>query len=433
MRIGHIALFIIIMLFSGAALLSAQSQPAVNIAQLPSSSIPPECSPSSIGNIMSNSGSAIGIALLALTVSFDVVAIAYMINKLFPSSGVGNWIQNEYWEIAKSAIIIVSIFAIITLVGNLTYAIVPTAFSSTSQVSGFTDITPLINGAENYLCTVNANTYNVWELMGIMSAGTGFWSTFQVSAYDPFSSIASVILSAGYLAFFYGANIMPFGNWMLQSGNFMIAPFGSIINDFINFVMFPFTSFNLGLITLLPSLATIGLMFLIPMGLVFRALPFIRGIGGTLIALGIGLCIILPSVLLLFNYPITNALTSAIPLVYSNPNNNLPSYSCPFSSVSGTFGFILKFGCILFPATYLVSILPLGSNYVGQIGFSSAVFNTNAIFYYMNYIVNYGAYVIVQLLLLVMDIIIIYPLVNETAKMMGGTIRLQIGGKLRLA
>ena len=51
----------------------------------------------------------------------------------------------------------------------------------------------------------------------------------------------------------------------------------------------------------------------------------------------------------------------------------------------------------------------------------------------MNKIFIYGIYVILQLLIFAIDLIILYPLIDNLARVMGGSIRLSIGGKLRLA
>ncbi|MEM3255372.1 MAG: hypothetical protein QXH69_03310, partial [Candidatus Micrarchaeaceae archaeon] len=44
--------------------------------------------------------SIFSLSLIALELSFDVVAIGYIIGKLFPGTGIHSWLRNEYWEIA---------------------------------------------------------------------------------------------------------------------------------------------------------------------------------------------------------------------------------------------------------------------------------------------------------------------------------------------
>lgn len=51
----------------------------------------------------------------------------------------------------------------------------------------------------------------------------------------------------------------------------------------------------------------------------------------------------------------------------------------------------------------------------------------------MNRIMISGLYMIIQMLLFAIDLVIMYPLVDNIARVMGGSIRLSLGGKLRLA
>lgn len=366
-----------------------------------------------------NYTTAIAIALLALTVSFDVVAIAYAIGRLFPHLGIRNWVQNEYWEIAKSALVIVSIYAVITLISNIAIAITP-GLSAASTGPSAVNLAPLIKGAESYLCNVNYNVVNMWEFIGTFTAGNGFYSSLQVSLFVPLP------LPEPFVGVDIGVLFPVFPNWALQAGNYLIAPFGSIINDIVNFVLYPYTAMEVGLIELLPIMAYIGLSFFIPLGLVFRALPFIRGIGGTLIAIGIAMSVVLPGVLLLFNYPVTQAMSSALPL-------EQPPFS--YAASSATNG--CPIGAIPIAGHVICAIFSYVSSWFGNmlsgINLSTLVFSTSAIYQLMNYIFQYGLFMILQFVLLAIDIIIIYPIVDNIARMLGGTIRLSLGGKLKLA
>ncbi len=404
------------------------SYAATGIPPTPTIPVPAECNASpTIAPVSFNYFNAVAMALLALTISFDVVAIGYMISRLFPHLGIRNWLQGEYWEIGKSALIIISIYAIIIFIGNLANAISPSPQTVGAGAPGVANLGYLINGAEGYLCSVNANVVNIWGLLGQMASGTGFWSTLQVSFYVPSPTDLLTTIAIGIN---FGVLFLPFGNWALQTGNFHIAFFGSIINDLSNFIMFPYTSMEIGVITLLPALAYIGLAFFIPIGLVFRALPFVRGIGGTLLAIGVAMAVVFPAVLVLFNYPVTQALDSALPLQQPSAVVSGP-LTCPTIG-GGVFGTVvttvLGTGCAL-----INSAIGTIGNVADSIGSSSAVFSTKAIYHYMNQILQYGLYLIVQLLLLAIDIIIIYPIVDNIARVFGGSIKLSLGGKLRLA
>ncbi len=385
-----------------------------------STPIPTVCQPGYNWNSLSisNNSSAIGLSLLALTISFDVVAIAFALSRLFPSLGIRNWLQNEYWEIAKTALIIIVIFGVIAIVANLSHLLVPNLVKSgiSASGSGAVDLTPLIAGAEGYLCGVNTNLISAWDEMGIMGAGTGFWSTVQVGFYIP-------IPIGPYATIFDGVYFLPFSNWALQTGNHFISWYGSIINDLINFILFPFTSITIGLITTLPSLAFVGLTFFIPLGLTFRAFPFVRGIGGTLIAIGLALCVVLPSVLILFNYEATSLLASALPIIQPPPQT--VNLSCNIPTLIG--------GIICAAIGLPLSALNSATGFVQDVWWALPIFSTTAIYTYMNEIMQYGIYLIIQLLLFSFDLILMYPIVDNVARSLGGSIRLSLGGKLRLA
>ncbi len=379
--------------------------------------VPPVCSPNfDWSKVALNDTAGLGLSLLALTVSFDAVAIAFALSRLFPNLGIRNWLQSEYWEIAKTALIIVSIFAVMTLVGNLSYFLVPKIVTSQVSFNSVSGLTPLVAGSERYLCGVNTNLVNTWDELGILAEGTGVWSTLQVGFYIP-------IPIADIITIYDGVSFLPFANWLLQTGNFFIAAYGSIINDLINFILFPFTSITLGLITALPSLAYVGFTFFIPMGLVFRAFPFIRGIGGTLIAVGLALCLVLPTVFILFNYQATSILSNAIPIVQPTPST--VNLGCHLPTLAGTL--------ICGIPNLVLSVFNSVPNFIGDVLYTFPVFQTNAIYTYMDRIMRYGLYIIVQMLLFSIDLVIMYPLVDNIARAMGGSIKLSLGGKLRLA
>ena len=412
-------LLIVFSLFFNAAYAASVPSPGFDLA------VPQFCSnPQLLSGIFSSTGKELGLALIALTVSFDVVAIVFLASRIFTNPGLRTWLQGEYWEILKSALIIVAIYSSMVLIGNIAY-LISSPGSNAGPISlpgGGISLSPLVMGAENYLCNVNTQMVYAWQTMGVIAGGTGFWSSFQVGFYIP------IPIPAGPVGFsiYDGVMFLPFANWMLQTGNFMIAWYGSIINDLVNFVLFPFSALVIGLITTLPSFAYIGLTFFIPLGLIFRALPFIRGIGGTLIAIGVALCLVLPSTLILFNSLATNIITSAVPIAQPPPASLQ-------NSCSSTFSVFTSWGAKLVCNSVSVFIAQLASNIVSSIWDALVVFQTNAIYTYMNRILLFGIYIIVQMILFVIDLIIMYPLVDSIARALGGTIRLSIGGKLRLA
>ena len=250
-----------------------------------------------------NASDTIALALLALTVSFDVIAIAYIINKLFPSTGVRDWINTEYWEVAKTALLIVSIYAVLSVLGNVASLVAPQQLVnpigsgpdfSASSVSG---LYGLVNGACTYLngeTTFEGTTLNY--LFGL-GWSVGLIKNTQVTAVTkiPVSVTPPIELDSGFLMNIYFNNMIA-----TEPGQ---SPYQSMLNDLLMIVAVPVTLITQVQLELLPILFTLGLGVLIPLGLLLRAFPFIRGIGGTFVAIGIGLSLIYPASLVLLELP----------------------------------------------------------------------------------------------------------------------------------
>ncbi|MCL4365112.1 MAG: hypothetical protein M1569_01200 [Candidatus Marsarchaeota archaeon] len=442
------------------------------------------------GNILLSDFS---ISLIALTLSFDTIAIAFMLSKIFTHQGIRNWLQNEYFEVIKSALIIAGIFLLLIFLSNIAYLISP-SYSQfiPSTLSGYPgNIAGLTLGSESYLCLVSTNLNTVFTVFGNMASGVAIANSFNLGFYIP--------IPLKYVTILSGITWKPFGNLMIQTGNFIIGPYGSLLNDMVNFVLFPVDDIVDISILMLPSIVQLGLVVLIPIGILFRAFPFVRGIGGTLIAMGIGLALLWPSLLLLFNYPITNLVTSVFPVqpidlhvpsttsstnvagliehavnkATGSPSSSISSIilgsssklqTCPslsnlisisailnpgktiaqfaesiacntFEVFSGTINVMLTtaFTTAFNPIINAASAIQNGLVNLGEtlVYFVETLFPGN-IYPYLSDMISYGVYPIIQLLLFLFDLIILYSLTDSIAKSLGGTIRVQLGNKLRL-
>lgn len=441
---------------------------------------PPECTsgklPTFGGIAISNPASSpqnnpFVIALLALTVSIDVIAIGYIISRLLPHTGLRNWLQNEYWEVAKTALLIGAIYGgMLLLLTSFSLAIAPASPGSVpaADIIPGANLNAILHASNTYLCSSANYLVGSWSMAGDMFLGIGFLRSLGVGYYlalpipDP---------EGGGQAILFGVSYGVYQNLMLETGQFIIAPYQSIVNDYLQFLLFPTSIIITSEIELLPALMLLGLTFFIPVGLVFRALPFIRGIGGTMIGLGVGMAIIYPAILIGFNYPITNALNNAIPLPewsvtnpayppnlvassyassFSAPVSNLPSNVATCTVItsamagnanllSSLIGSVSGFICTQFTHIITNSLAAqsaqnqviLANNYdsASAFGFETLTSMT----FFLNYLVTYGVYVIIQLLLFVFDLVMIYSVTDNFAKTLGGTIRFELGGKLRLA
>ncbi len=359
-------------------------------------------------------GATIALTLIALLVGFDVVVLGFLFSKMVPSAGIGNWLKNEYYELAKSAILIVAIYSAITIVSGigLVLAYNPNNVASTPPTGSIANVGGLIDESEYYLCTVQGNLGAAWDFVGQISFALGFVQDMKVGLSPGFPLIWDI---GGFQSGF-AAN--PYHTFMLESGNLIIQHFESTIFDFLQFVLFPVSTMIVGFEPLIPYLVWVGLSIMIPTGLIFRAFPFVRGVGGTLIAIGIATSVIFPAVLILLDQPIAAQAQSIMPPYTPSP----PSQQCSGSWICNVFSFFLNM-----PQFKLLESFGLqGFTY-----YSLAAFQ--GIYPFFNGIMQSGFYIIVQLLLLAADIIIIYQLTDSIAKMLGGTIRLSLGNKLKLA
>jgi hypothetical protein len=344
---------------------------------------------------------AVGISLLALTVSLDVVAIGYIVSKIFPTTGVGNWLRDEYWEIAKSAMLIASIYAVIAFMTNISLLFLPSGAAGGCPGVPSTSSYMLVNGACSYISSVEGQLSNRFTFLLGLSTNLGAFESLIVQAYIPIPIPPPPL--PPIVAFKFGFDITPYANSMLEGNTG--GQFQSVLNDVIAYLAFP-VALLLGVQDyLLPFLFLIGLTVIIPLGLVFRAMPFTRSIGGTLIGIGIGIAIIYPSMLIVLNYPVTNALQTATPAVSS-------------TCTAGVF-------------CYAVNFVGNLINFASSIGLAFASLQT--MIPALDYIVWYSVYLVFQLLLFILDLGIGYSLANGIARLLGGNISLRITGKLKLA
>ncbi len=378
---------------------------------------------------------SIGIALLALIVSFDVIGIGYMISKLVPSSNVGNWLSKEYWEVTKSAILIAVIFSVMTLMSSIGIMLVgsPASYGQAGTLSS--NIQGLISGSESYLCTVNNNANVALDNIAPVILGMGFVQSIKV-IYNGFP--IPPVPDGALPVFRTGVTFNIWSSLLAKVSFIWLGQWLSLFIDFILYLIVPVKVIYTTQILLLPYLMAIGLGFLIPAGLIMRALPFVRGIGGTLIAFGIGFVIVWPGMMLLFNAPVSAAFCSLLSPNFCNTavgpspstiigptGTSSPGSVCTENSaIAGT---TLSSVCTTLVA-YWDGIPNLFYDEF------AVPWETIVSFYpAMNLLIQYSAYLIFQLFFLfVIDLMMFYAITDNIASMLGGSIKLQLGRKLKL-
>lgn len=378
-----------------------------------------------------NNGSGLELSFIALLISVDVIAIGWIANKILPSIGIAGWLPREYWEFTKSAILVTVIFSVIAFVSGLSLLLrgitPPTAGAAQTYAA---NANALVYQSETYLCTVDnslqASMANVVTLsfgLGEVNGAYGAVGSFADGQGGNPGSYAGLALFyqgipippvplPGFFGllpeFRSGINFVILSNFMLGSNFVFHSQFVSFINDALVFLAFPMALFFISEEKLLPLLVLIGLNVLIPIGLVFRSFPFLRNIGGTLVALGIGVSLIWPSLLLLINVPLTGYFK---PLLYDTTSSSTAfSNSCP-----GFFAIICNGVNTLFTGTFY--------------GFDSI----DNIYPDINFLMKNELFIIFQQYVLFMiDLVIFFPLTDAIARTLGGTIRLQLGKRFKL-
>lgn len=395
---------------------------------------------STLGLSTSISTTAISVSLLALIVSFDVIGLAYVIGRIFPTTNVRNWLGREYWEVTKSAILIAALFSILAIASG--FGVLLTGGSAGSYSS---NIQNLLGSSESYLCTVN-NQAN-YAIANIFPSILGISALKSIVISYPGFPVPPVPLPGladlAEVVFRSGITFNPFSNFLYGVEFVYLGQNLSFFIDFILYLIIPVKVFFSTQIIILPGLMTLGLVVLIPTGLVMRALPFIRGIGGTLIAFGIGLAIIWPTLLVLLNAPISSYFCGVLSPNFCNTNVGPTAITCPpgetltndvctstaLAASSVCPSLTTAGGLFSIPCQAIINWLSgLAPNL-----FAIPLGSVDSIYPIFNLFLQYGMYLIIQLyILVIIDFMIVYALTDAVARMLGGTIRLSLGNKLRL-
>ncbi|MCL5092418.1 MAG: hypothetical protein M1364_02025, partial [Candidatus Marsarchaeota archaeon] len=241
-----------------------------------------------------------------------------------------------------------------------------------------------------------------------LSLAVGALKSFTYSLYFPIP-----IPFVGSLDF--GASGILYKSSVIESN--IAAPNLSFVVDVISLIIIPIEILFSLLNTYFIDIVAIGLSVFLPIGIVLRAIPFLRGIGGTMIGIGIMISLIFPSLLLLLNIPVSSFIVGP-----STPAS--ASYSCSSPYI---YCLIMSFVHAT-TSTILNSIKAMGYSFTGaEYGLATFFAAPPSIFPALNYITGEIEQVILQFILLILDIIITITVGNSIAKMLGGNVRLGIG------
>ncbi len=429
-----LALFLFVAL-SGAPSALTPIVPSTGCAGAPSASSSP-LSGTSFNPIGFNGciNNAIALSAIGILLSFAIIAAAYLIGEVFGMEGLKGWYKTELWEVTKTILVIVIVFSIISILGSIAQGLTGGSIPSQNGYagcSGGTGFTSLYCFADNYLGQQSVYATGALDAAIGESIGIAAMKSVTFMTYVPIPIVIPTPAGPVTVASInFGSDENVF-----KSDIFETSPISgsSFLKDSINLFIIPMYLVLGTLYSLLYVIVNLGLAVFLPLGIVFRAIPFLRGIGGTLIALGIGTAIVLPTMFLAVNNPVTNLLLPTY-----------QSYGSPGTCVTVSGNQVSQLLCNMF--TQLTSSIfnPLAAAALASLGTqqygSGNYFNpaydgynagTNSLFVFayptINVIFFYLLPLIFDFILLIVDLIFGYAIVNGIAKMLGGSIRLGFG------
>jgi hypothetical protein len=368
----------------------------------------------SFGTIIQNSlSTGLSLSAIGLLLSVMILAIAYMASHVIETSGIREWISTEYVEITKTLIIIAGIYFLLSMLGSIAILLTGSPASAGSSIQSSTiNLLGVANSANSYLCNSQIDMAKYFSSVIGISQGIELLNSVNIDW----------IITVPVLAIVFGSGVayLPISSSLLSVNPFNpgAVPYSSFFNDLLSFVILPVMYIISAEAALLPLLVSLGLVVLIPMGIVFRALPFTRPIGGTLIAIGIGLAIIFPAVLAIFN----NSVISFIGGYQPPQSQNM----CTTATSNWLTQVFIDLWCNLQQGP-LASISEFGSGF----GAGFYVISGN-IYSAINYGLDVNVYFIVQFLLFILDLAITIPIVAAVASYLGGSLRLSLTKRLKL-
>jgi hypothetical protein len=155
--------------------------------------------------------------------------------------------------------------------------------------------------------------------------------------------------------------------------------------------------------------------------------------GGSMIGMGVGIGLIFPVVLGLFNLPITNYMTGAVgmtPAALQNLGNG--STNTAPDSTSGILYTILNSVLVAVLGPAVGTIYAAGATTGGSVFFTGLVGLFIGVAPGLNFVTTVLFDPFLQFFLIIFDIIIVYTAANNVANLLGGSITPGLGRTFRL-
>ncbi|MDE1865509.1 MAG: hypothetical protein KGH94_02630 [Candidatus Micrarchaeota archaeon] len=386
--------------------------------------------------------SAFPYMAIGILISFMVVAIVYMLGNVMNFGSMQNWYRAELWETIKTIImvvVVISVLVILSAIANILVGAQYTLPGQQGEVPGVatslsTNLANLYNADSTFLAQQLNGSYQAYAAVLGLSTGVGVLQSLAVTMWVPLPLIPPYVI--GSIQFGSSENLLN-SNFITATGSQY-----SITQNIIGLVVIPMLITFQVLSTYFYQLMAIGLGILIPLGVIFRAFPLVRNIGGTFIATGIGISLVFPALLLIVNLPISNYIYA---FTYSQTLNG----NCPFTSglicnlwlamTTGINGDILGPGVTgtIINGPLNIALGTVASNNANVVSALDAGYYTGiatpltyGIFPSLNLILANTLGMILQMILLGIDIMVGLIVTGAITHMLGGKVRLGFGSKL---
>jgi hypothetical protein len=407
---------------------------------------------------------SMGLTVLGLLLSISIVALTFMFGEVLNMGNLKGWYRKELWETTKSMLLVAVIYSLVAILGGVGVALagggqatgaallgnsapdfsahclastsiensMPAPPFSTSGDALTSNFENLYDTADiSYIAPTLCYIYNAYAAImgltiGIRSAKSVFFNTYLPLPIIPFPPYFFATLN-------FGSN-----NAYLFTSTFIDSqienPTFSFMYLVLRILLLPSMLLMQFQYDLLPEIMALGFGVFLPLGVILRGMPFLRPIGGTILAIAIGLVIIYPIILVTFNLPIMDYFVGVTTGTASSPST--------FCNGGGI-------GCLLLswvtaPVVDLPIQLAIG-NMIYQnlntfnvatatdIGFIDYTLGLNSIYPALNLVDKYSMVLVLQLVLTAMDVFIGVAAVQAIARSLGGTLRLSVGRRFRIA
>ncbi|MGC8478592.1 MAG: hypothetical protein ACP5NE_01540 [Candidatus Micrarchaeia archaeon] len=368
-------------------------------------------------SVTSGISTAVSLSFIAVLFSFAMVALSYMVGEVLKVEGLKKWYQGELWETIKSILIMVSIFSILVIASGIATAVAGNASTAQFSLSGTRSTlgtyiwdnlaTFYYSTYCNYIQPENTSLSNSFAGVYGVALGTDLLKSLTLDLYVP---IPLPVLPPVFAGFMFGSK----SNIYVSSIIDTTGKTTSFLADFTMVIIMPLYLLFAMQANYFYLILMLGLGFFLPFGIILRAIPIVRPIGGTLMAIGIGISLIYPALFIFMNLPIT-ALENSIFIPPSVSSTSLTGAAAIFN---------------YFITTIINFYTSWASTAAG--GFWAGITGIAGVYGPLNYITYTLVDVIVQFMLLIFDLVIGIVVTDHIAKLFGG--RLPTGiGKFKVA